>query len=204
MKNRNIAPMLKVIIAAALFGASAPLSKLLLSEIAPTLMASFLYLGSGIGLYVQRFVQRYFRSFLDNRFSDEARLTRNDLPWITGAVLVGGIAAPIVLMFGLKNTPASTASLLLNFEGVATTVIAVVAFKEAVGKRIWLAVLLITTASILLSWDSSRQWGFSLGAIGILSACVLWGIDNNFTRNVSSKDPLSIVTIKGLSAGTFS
>ena len=203
MKNRNIAPMLKVIIAAALFGASAPLSKLLLSEIAPTLMASFLYLGSGIGLYVQRFVQRYFRS-LDNRFSDEARLTRNDLPWITGAVLVGGIAAPIVLMFGLKNTPASTASLLLNFEGVATAVIAVVAFKEAVGKRIWLAVLLITTASILLSWDSSRQWGFSLGAIGILGACVLWGIDNNFTRNVSSKDPLSIVTIKGLSAGTFS
>ena len=108
MKNRNIAPMLKVIIAAALFGASAPLSKLLLSKIAPTLMAFFLYLGSGIGLYVQRFVQRYFRS-LDNRFSDEARLTRNDLPWITGAVLVGGIAAPIVLMFGLKNTPASTA-----------------------------------------------------------------------------------------------
>lgn len=199
MKNRNIAPMLKAIIAAALFGASAPLSKLLLGEIAPTLMASFLYLGSGIGLYLQR----YFRS-LDNRFSDEARLTRNDWPWIIGAVSVGGIVAPIVLMFGLKNTQASTASLLLNFEGVATTVIAVVTFKEAVGKRIWIAVLLITMASILLSWDSSGQWGFSFGAIGVLSACVLWGIDNNFTRNVSAKDPISIVTIKGLSAGTFS
>ena len=203
MKNRSTAPILKAIIAAALFGASAPLSKLLLGEISPTLMASFLYLGSGIGLYVQRLASRYLRS-VDTRFSDEARLTRNDLPWIMGAVLVGGIVAPIVLMFSLKNTPASTASLLLNFEGVATTVIAVVAFKEAVGKRIWIAVLLITIASILLSWDSSGLWGFSLGAIGVLSACVLWGIDNNLTRNVSDKDPLAIVTIKGLTAGAFS
>ncbi|MDI6879090.1 MAG: EamA family transporter [Desulfitobacteriaceae bacterium] len=199
MKNRNITPMLKALFAAALFGASAPLSKLLLGEITPTLMASFLYLGSGIGL----FLMRYFPGS-DTRFSDEARLTKNDWPWLIGALLAGGIAAPIVLMFGLKNTPASTASLLLNFEGVATTVIAVAAFKEAVGKHLWMAVLLITTASILLSWDSAGRWGFSLGSIWVLSACVLWGIDNNFTRNVSAKDPLSIVTIKGLSAGTFS
>ncbi|WP_088227404.1 DMT family transporter [Desulfosporosinus sp. FKB] len=199
MKNRNITPMLKAIIAAALFGASAPISKFLLGEIAPILMASLLYLGSGIGLFLLR---RFQGS--DTRFSDEAGLTKKDWPWITGAVLAGGIAAPIVLMVGLKNTPASTASLLLNFEGVATTVIAAIAFKEAIGKRIWMAVLLITTASILLSWDSSGQWGFSLGAIGVLGACILWGIDNNFTRNVSAKDPLSIVTIKGLSAGAFS
>jgi len=199
MKNKTIAPMLMAIIAAALFGASAPLSKLLLGEIAPTLMASFLYLGSGVGLYLQS----HFRS-ADKRIRDEAGLNRKDWPWLIGAVSVGGIAAPIVLMFALKNTPASTASLLLNFEGVATTVIATVAFKEAVGKRIWMAVLLITTASIFLSWDSSRQWGFSLGAIGVLSACILWGLDNNFTGKISSKDPLAIVTIKGLSAGAFS
>ncbi|WP_348983084.1 DMT family transporter [Desulfosporosinus sp. I2] len=134
------APILKAIIAAALFGASAPLSKLLLGEISPTLMASFLYLGSGIGLYVQRFVPRYFRS-VNTCFSNEARLTRNDWPWVIGAVSIGGIVAPIVLMFALKNTPASTASLLLNFEGVATTVIAVVAFKEDVGKRIWMSTI---------------------------------------------------------------
>lgn len=199
MSNKNIAPMLKAIIAAALFGVSAPISKLLLGEIAPTLMASYIYLGSGIGLFLLRYNQSS-----KNRFKDEARLTKSDWPWLIGAVFVGGIAAPIVLMFSLKNTPASTASLLLNFEGVATTVIAVVAFKEAVGKRIWMAVLLITTTSIFLSWDSSGQWGFSLGAIGVLGACILWGMDNNFTRNVSAKDPLSIVIIKGLSAGTFS
>ena len=100
MKNRTIIPMLKALLAAALFGASAPISKLLLGEISPTLMASFLYLGSGIGLYLQR----YCRSS-DKRFNDEARLTRNDWPWLMGAVSVGGIAAPIVLMFSLKNTP---------------------------------------------------------------------------------------------------
>lgn len=201
MKNRNItAPMLETLIAAALFGASAPISKLLMSQIAPTLMASFLYLGSGVGIFLVRY---YFRNS-DNRFSHEAGLTQNDWLWTTGAVLAGGIAAPIVLMIGLKNTPASTASLLLNFEGVATTVIAAVAFKEAVGKRIWVAILLITAASILLSWDSSGQWGFSRGAVGVLGACILWGIDNNFTRNVSAKDPLAIVTVKGLSAGVFS
>ncbi len=199
MKNRNIAPMLKAIMSAALFGASAPVSKLLLGEIAPTLMASLVYIGSGVGLFLIRDFQSSGACF-----SDEAGLTKNDWPWLIGAVLAGGIAAPIVLMFSLKSTPASTASLLLNFEAVATTVIAVAAFKEAIGKRIWMALLLITTASILLSWDSAGQRGFSLAAIGVLGACVLWGIDNNFTRNVSSKDPLSIVMFKGLSAGTFS
>ncbi|EGW37994.1 DMT family transporter [Desulfosporosinus sp. OT] len=197
--NRNIVPMLKASIAGALFGISAPISKLLLGEIAAPLMASFLYLGSGVGLFLLRYFQR--STVL---FSEEAKLTKHDWPWLIGAILVGGIAAPIVLMFSLKNTPAASASLLLNFEGVATTIIAVVAFKEAVGKRIGSAVILITLAIILLSWDSSGQWGLSIGAFGILCACILWGMDNNFTRNVSAKDPLMIVMIKGLSAGNFS
>lgn len=199
MNIKIISPMLKAILAAVLFGASAPISKLLLGEIAPTLMASFLYLGSGFGLLLLRCIRKF-----ETRSCDEAGLTRKDWPWLISAVFVGGIAAPIVLMFSLKNTPASTASLLLNFESAATAVIAGVAFREAIGKRIWLAVSLITTASILLSWDASGQWGFSWGAVGILGACILWGIDNNCTRNVSAKDPLVIVTIKGLSAGTFS
>ncbi len=194
----NLIPILQAILAAALFGASVPISKLLLGKIDPIPMASFLYLGSGIGLF-------FFRSFQGKKHNSyEAKVTKSDVLWIIGAILAGGILAPIVLMFSLKNAPASTASLLLNFEGVATTVIAVVAFKEAVGERIWSAVILITMASILLSWDSLGQWGLSIGAVGVISACVLWGIDNNFIRNVSAKDPLSIVMIKGLSAGTFS
>lgn len=107
-------------------------------------------------------------------------------------------------MFSLRSTPASTASLLLNFESVATTVIAVVAFTESIGKRIWFAVALITSASVLLTWDFTGEWGLSIGAVGVLLACILWGIDNNFTRNISDKDPLITVTIKGIGAGCFS
>ncbi|HBW36913.1 DMT family transporter [Desulfosporosinus sp. BICA1-9] len=200
MNDRTIAfPIVQAIAAAILFGVSAPISKLLLGEIAPVPMAALLYLGSGIGLFLWRYLQK-----ADQRYSNEARIVRSDMPWIIGAILAGGIAAPIVLMFSLKNASASTASLLLNFEGVATTIIAGVVFKENIGKRIWSAVLLITIASILLSWNTSGQWGFSLSSLGVLAACVLWGVDNNFTRNVSAKDPLSIVTIKGLSSGAFS
>ncbi|HEY4723028.1 MAG TPA: EamA family transporter, partial [Anaerolineae bacterium] len=102
------------------------------------------------------------------------------------------------------STPAATASLLLNFEGVATTMIAALVFKEAIGHRAGWAILCTTAASILLSLNPRGDWGTSIGALGILAACVLWGIDNNFTRNISAKDPLTIVTIKGLGAGSFS
>ncbi|XCH79178.1 MAG: DMT family transporter [Candidatus Dehalobacter alkaniphilus] len=195
----NIVPVLQTITAAALFGASVPLAKLLLGDIAPVPMAGFLYLGSGIGMFLWRALPK-----TDKANCREAKIVKQDLPWLIGAILAGGIAAPIVLMVSLKHTPASTASLLLNFEGVATTVIAGAVFKEHVGKRIWGAVLLITLASILLSWNASGQWGFSLSAMGVLAACVLWGTDNNFTRNISVKDPYMIVAVKGLSAGMFS
>lgn len=197
----NTSPVLQAIAAAALFGIGAPLSKLLLGEISPLPMAALLYLGSGSGLFLVRYLQKADKH---SYYEDEAKIVYSDLPWLMGAIMAGGIAAPIVLMFSLKNTPASTASLLLNFEGVATTIIAAAVFKEDVSKRVWSAVGIITVASILLSWNTSGQWGFSFSALGVLTACILWGIDNNFTRNVSAKDPLSIVTLKGLSAGTFS
>jgi hypothetical protein len=112
--------------------------------------------------------------------------------------------APIVLMVSLQNTPASTASLLLNFEGVGTTLIALLFFKEAISRRAWMAILVITLASVFLSTNFSEGIGLSLGALGIILACVLWGLDNNLTRNISGKDPLVIVAWKGVTAGTFS
>jgi drug/metabolite transporter (DMT)-like permease len=134
----------------------------------------------------------------------EANLELKDLPWLTGAILAGGLAAPIILMISLKNTPAATASLLLNFEGVSTTVVAAIFFKEALGKRIWSAVGLITFASIILTWDTNGIWGISIGALGVILACAFWGMDNNFTRNISAKDPITIVTVKGIVAGIVS
>jgi len=192
--------MTQALLAAVLFGASAPVAKFLLGRIEPIPLAAFLYLGSGVGLLLFRGVQRLG----SGSASVEARINKADIPWLAGAILAGGIAAPIVLMFSLRTTPAATASLLLNFEGVATTLIAALVFKEAIGGRIWWAIVCITAASILLSLDLSREWGIALGAVGVLCACALWGMDNNFTRNVSAKNPLSIVIIKGIGSGGFS
>ncbi|MBI5590362.1 MAG: DMT family transporter [Deltaproteobacteria bacterium] len=200
MSRNHVYSIIQALIAALLFGASAPLAKLLLGEVEPIPLASFLYLGSGIGLLGIKAYQRTTRQPSDN----EAQIKKSDYSWLAGAVLAGGVAAPITLLFSLQNTPAATASLLLNFEGVATTLIASFAFKESISRRAWWAIALITLSTIFLSININASWGFSVGALGIIAACVLWGIDNNFTQKISSKDPLMIVTIKGLVAGSFS
>jgi len=162
-------------------------------------LAGFLYLGSGLGLFFWQVFSRLLRIS-----SSEAHLKRTDFPWLAGAILAGGIMAPIILMFSLRSTPAATASLLLNFEVVATAIIAVIFFKEAVGSRIWLAIGCITLSTILLSLNPFAGWGFSIGSLGVIAACILWGTDNNLTRNISFKDPIAIVAYKGLIAGSLS
>jgi drug/metabolite transporter (DMT)-like permease len=195
VKDRSLYPILQALLAAALFGVSAPLSKALLSEVAPIPMAALLYLGSGVGSWLMMLFQAR---------DAEARLVRTDIPWLMGALLAGGVAAPIVLMFSLQVTPAATAALLLNFEGIATALIAALVFRESVGRQTWQSVILIFASSVLLSLELQDEWGFSVGALGILGACILWGIDNTFTRNISGKNPLTIVMTKGLGAGTVS
>jgi drug/metabolite transporter (DMT)-like permease len=199
MKSNRIIPILQALLAAFLFGASAPLSKLLLANTSPVLLAALLYLGSGLGLLCVKLLEKTVRGE-----HQEARLARSDWPWLAGAILAGGVVAPIILMISLRHSPAATASLLLNFEGVATTLIAAIVFKEAIGRHAWWAIGLITLASILLSTDFTNKWGFSLSALGVLAACLMWGVDNNLTRNISAKDPLVIVTVKGLGAGLVS
>jgi drug/metabolite transporter (DMT)-like permease len=171
---------------------------MLLGKIDPVVMAALLYLGSGIGLLLLKAATCRIKP------AGQAGLAKTDVPWLLGAICAGGIAAPIVLMFSLRSTPATTASLLLNFEGVATSVIAAIMFREALGSRIWIAVALVTAASVILSWDLTDRLRFSIGAIGIIGACVLWGLDNNVTRHISAKDPLTITIAKGISAGIIS
>lgn len=192
-------PVLQAVLAAVLFGTSAPFAKLLLGEIAPIPLAAFLYLGSGLGLALFQLIRT-----IVSRASWEARISKTDLPWLLGAIGAGGIAAPILLMVGIKHTPASTASLLLNLESVATTLLGGLLFHEAIGKRVWSGIMLVTFASILLSLNGSNAWDVSWGSLGVVGACLLWGLDNNLTRNISAKDPLSIVAVKGLAAGSFS
>src|SRR5258706_999448 len=198
MKVNNLSFILQALLAAIFFRASAPIAKLLLGDTAPIFLAAFLYIGSGTGISLVKLTQRM-------RSKDvEAGIKRADIQWLVGAIISGGILAPIVLMVSLQNTPASTASLLLNFEGVGTTLIALLFFKEAISRRAWTAIIIVTLASILLSTNFGSSWGMSVGAFGVVLACTLWGVDNNFTRNISGKDPLAIVAWKGLVAGTFS
>lgn len=200
MLKSKIYPITMALLAAALFGASAPLTKILLGKLDAIPLAGFLYLGSGLGLLIMQLII----STVKAQEGKEAPLKSQDFPWLLGAIVFGGILAPIILLISLNKTPASTAALLLNFEGVATTAIAVIFFKEDAGKSVIGAIILITIASIILSWDFSNHWGFSISAIGVLGACVCWGIDNNFTRNISAKNPFTIVIVKGLVAGSFS
>ncbi len=183
------------ILAAALYALNAPASKLLLQNVPPTMMAGFLYLGAGGGMALMGAARG--QAGYGGR---EMRLTRKDLPYIVGMVLLD-IAAPIFLMIGLGRTTAANASLLNNFEIVATSLIALLIFREKIGRRLWAAIGLITLSSILLSVEDAGSFRFSVGSLFVLLACVCWGMENNCTRCLSKSDPLEIVVIKGFGSG---
>ena len=179
------------VLAAALYAINAPVSKLLLTQIPSTMMAGLLYLGAGIGMLI---LEKWGRK------KEEQPLTRKELPY-TAAMVILDIAAPIFLMIGLTRCSAANASLLNNFEIVATSLIALMVFKEAIGKRLWLAIILVTISSILLSFEDMSSLQFSWGSLFVLLACVSWGFENNCTRMLSSKNPAQIVIIKGFGSG---
>ncbi len=187
------------LLAATLFGASTPFAKMLGGQIAPIMLAGLLYLGSGAGLLLW-FVCRVVA--LRNHQESLARLTAPDIPWLGGAIVTGGIVAPVLLMLGLASTPASTASLLLNMEGVLTALLAWFVFRENFDRRIFIGMLFIIAAGILLSWEQTPAIGVPWGALAIIGACLCWAIDNNLTRKVSASDAVQIAGIKGLVAGT--
>jgi drug/metabolite transporter (DMT)-like permease len=181
---------------AVLFGMSAPLSKLLLGTVAPQLLAGLLYLGAGIGLAIIHLG----RAALDIP-APEAPLRRADLPWLAAVVLFGGVMGPLLLMLGLNQTSASSGSLLLNLEGLATMGIAWLVFRENVDRRLLLGALAIVAGAVVLSWNG-QTLHLDAGSGLIAAACVAWGIDNNLTRKLSSADPVLTTMIKGLVAGT--
>jgi drug/metabolite transporter (DMT)-like permease len=183
------------LVSAALFGASTPLAKALLGDISPWMLAGLLYLASGVGLAVLHAVRR-----VRGGLSSEAPLSRQDLPWLAAVIAAGGIAGPVLLMVGLNTTPASTASLLLNLEGLFTLGIAWVVFRENVDRRIALGAAAILAGALLLSWSGGPE-GIGWSALAIVGACFAWGIDNNLTRKLSSADPLQIAMLKGAIAG---
>lgn len=186
------------LLAAVLFGLSTPLAKSVSPLVEPVLLAGLLYLGSGIGLGVYSLLRLSRRQ----RSSREAALKRSDAPWLVGAIVVGGVVGPLLLMWGLAQTSASSASLLLNLEGVFTALLAWFIFKENFDARIAWGMALIAAGGVCLSWMGRPETGVPWGSIAILSACFAWAVDNNLTRRVSAGDAVQIAMLKGLVAGS--
>ena len=182
-------------LAAALYALNSPLSKLLLNSAPPAMMAGFLYLGAGAGMAALGFFRRK-----TGRGRKETRLTKRDLPYTAGMILLD-IAAPIFLMIGLSSATAANASLLNNFEIVATSVIALVFFHERISGRLWFAIALIVLDSAMLSLEDAGSLRFSAGSLFVVLASVCWGLENNCTRMLSRGDLLEIVVIKGFGSG---
>lgn len=178
--------------AALLFGAGTPLAKWLLDTVSPWLLAGLLYLGSGVGLTL-------YRALIQ---SPVVRLPRNEVAWFAGAVLAGGIVAPVLLMVGLTGMPASGASLLLNAEGVFTALLAWFVFKENFDRRIVLGMGAIVAGAVVLSWPGEARFAGVWPMLAVLGACFAWGIDNNLTRKISLADATWIASVKGLVSGT--
>lgn len=188
--------VLYAIAAAVFYALNVPCSKLLLDKIAPTYMAAFLYLGAGIGVGIM---------YLFNHRHEQpsGQLENKDMPYTVGMVLLD-IIAPILLMLGVKFGTSANASLLGNFEIVATTLIALFIFKEKVSGKLWAAIGLITLSSIILSFGGEGSFTFSFGSLLVLGATACWGLENNCTRSISDKSTYQIVTIKGFGSGTGS
>lgn len=186
------------ILAAALYAVSSPFSKILLDYIPSTLMAGFLYLGAGIGMVVIALLQK-----LSGHTRQEEKLSKSELPY-TIAMIVLDIIAPVCLLIGLSETTAANASLLNNFEIVATALIALFFFKERISPRLWLGIIAITSSCMILSFENISNLYFSKGSLFVLLAACCWGMENNCTRKISSKDPLQIVLLKGIFSGSGS
>jgi drug/metabolite transporter (DMT)-like permease len=183
------------LLAAVLFGSSAPFAKILLRGASPQLLAGLLYLGSGGGLAVVWLLRR--------GRTHEAGLGGQRVAWLVGSIAAGGVAGPLLLMYGLARTPAASASLLLNLEGALTALLAWLVFRENVGRRIALGMLVIVAGGLVLSWEGRAQLGGVLGPLAVAGACLAWAIDNNLTQKVSGGDPVRIAMLKGLAAGTI-
>ena len=198
MKQHMKKAVFFAVLAATLYALNAPASKLLLRNAPPTLMAGFLYLGAGIGMGILGLIRSR-----TGQARKEKRLARKDFPYTLGMIVLD-IAAPIFLMIGLKQTTAANASLLNNFEIVATSLIAMLFFREKISRQLWIAICLIILSSALLTVEDVGTFRFSSGSLFVLLAATCWGLENNCTRMLSHSDPLEVVIVKGLCSGVGS
>src|SRR5664279_4468353 len=187
------------LLAAVLFGASTPIAKRLVGEVPPLMLAGLLYLGSGLGLAALLGL----RKLAARGELVIAWPARTEWGWLAGAIVFGGVLGPVLLLVGLTTSPASSASLLLNFESVLTALIAWFVFRENFDRRIALGMALIVAGAVVLSWTPEAA-ATARGSLLVVAACACWAIDNNLTRKVAASDAMVIAGLKGLIAGGVS
>lgn len=192
--NKKVLAIVFAILAAAFYAVNVPFSKILLSDVGPSMMSSYLYLGAGISMGCLFLYQR-------KNLRKEDLLERKDLPYTIGMVVLD-IAAPILLMYGITMTTSENVSLLNNFEIVATALIALMMFKEKISRNLWVAIILIVISGAILTFENSDGFVINAGSLCVLGACCCWGLENNCTRAISDKSSSEIVMVKGLCSGT--
>ena len=193
--NKKTTATVFAILAAALYAINIPFSKLLIEYVDSTMMAGFLYFGAGLGMFLYTSISGVF-----GKKVVKEPLTKAELPYTIAMILLD-IAAPILLMHGLSITTSANATLLNNFEIVATSLIALVIFKEFISKKLWIAIGLVTLASVILTFEGAGSFTFNLGSLMVLGAATCWGFENNCTRMLSHKSSEEIVIIKGIFSG---
>src|SRR5262245_50137883 len=189
----NPAAVIAALAAAGLFGVSTPAAKALLGVVHPVILAGLLYYGAGIGIALLRGLAA---PILNLPAARQQPLGRQDYPWLAGAVALGGIAGPVLLLIGLSHIPAATASLLLTLESAATALVAWFVFHENYDRRIALGMASLLAGAVVASWSGTPTVESLAGPLAVIGACLAWGIDNNLTRKVSLADPLAIVQLK--------
>jgi drug/metabolite transporter (DMT)-like permease len=186
--------IIAALVAALLFGASTPFAKLLVGDVPPILLAGLLYLGSALGLWLIRLAW--------DRGLAPPKLSAREWRWFLGAIASGGVLGPILLMYGLMQTSAANASLLLNLEAVFTALLAWIVFGENADRRVVLGMALIIAGGAILAWSPGAIVpGAARGGVAIAGAGLCWGLDNNLTRKVAAADATFIAATKGLVAG---
>lgn len=193
--NKKVFAIFLAILAAALYSINMPISKLLLNNIGPTMLASYLYLGAGLGIGIVFLITKK-----NKKTNTNEKFTKKDLPYVLGMIILD-ILAPILLMFGLLDSASTNASLLNNFEIVCTSIIALIIFKETITRKMWIAIFLITLSSFVLSIEDITTFKFSWGAILVILATLCWGLENNCTRNLATKNTYHVVFLKGIFSG---
>ncbi len=193
--NKKITATAFAILAATLYAINIPFSKVLMEYVDSTMMAGLLYFGAGVGMFLYTTI-----SGMAGKKVVKDPLTKAELPY-TSAMVVLDIAAPILLMHGLKITSSANATLLNNFEIVATSLIALIVFKEMISKKLWGAIALVSLASVILTFEGAGSFSFNMGSLMVIGAATCWGFENNCTRMLSHKSSEQIVIIKGIFSG---